>query len=659
MILKPVSIKKMKNSALKSLFLVLIMSGLFLTLQSCKKSIVPNSEFIWLPKIFSNHMILQQNQENPIWGQGTPGSNILVSINGENVFTKVAPDSSWKVMLPPIKAGGPYSMLVAGKDSLLIEDILAGEVWLASGQSNMGYSMASLSDYYADEIENCANDHLRFLTVGKVSSTEPKDDMETEGWKPSNSENILQFSAVAYFFAKEISREYQVPVGIINSSYGGTAIEQWISEVPLKQFPKYDSILSSLKSLNETDQAVAERQKSWSLNILKDFDYREIKDASWKNINAPETFEAHAYPETDGLFWLKRDFVLPENFNSQSVEIHLDSIDDVDATFVNGEFVGNGTWWDQLREYKVNVSVLKPGKNEIAIAVADFASNGGFGGQPEQMKILFDHDSIPLTGEWKCTYVTGPGSYPAFPFRSNLSLPSGLFKGMINPVIRYGLKGVIWYQGEANTNTPDRAKEYARLFLALINDWREQKNDPNLPFLYVQLANYQPRQDIPTDSNWALLRESQEKALQLKNTAMAVTIDIGEAKDIHPKNKADVGKRLFLAAERVAYHKDVVYSGPLFDSLEIKNNTLLLHFNHIGSGLITNDNKNPQGFAIAGADSVFYWADNTSIVDDKVVISSSKVNYPGYVRYAWADNPKCNLFNKEGLPAAPFRTDEF
>jgi len=559
-----------------------------------------------------------------------------------------------------MEAGGPVSLKIEGKDSIVITDVLVGEVWLASGQSNMEYSMGSLKGFYKEEILGSKNDNIRFFTVGKASSAKLEDDVEAKGWKSANSENILEFSAVAYFFAKQLYQEHEVPVGIVNSSYGGTAVERWISENGLKSFPIYDSILYKIKNTVETAESVKDRQKQWSVDILNEFDYRKINSDNWKKIVAPETFEARAYPDADGLFWLKKTVDLPEGFESDTVYIHLGTIDDVDATFVNGHFVGNGTWWDQLRIYMVEGQNLKSGKNEIAIAVADFASNGGFGGEPHQMKMVFTGDTISLTGEWECTFVTANGGFPGFPFSLNMSVPAGLFNGMIHPVLGYGMKGVIWYQGEANTSTPSRAEEYARLFPAMIDDWREKKGNHDWPFLFVQLANYNPRQNHPSESNWAILRESQLKTLSVDNTAMVVTIDIGEANDIHPKNKKEVGNRLFLAAEKIAYGKDLIYSGPVFDSLAIENHEVKLYFTRVGSGLATIDKKTPEGFAIAGSDSVFYWADNTSFLNsNSVIISSSKVADPMFVRYAWADNPACNLCNKEGLPASPFRTDDF
>lgn len=643
---------KTLNSAIKLSLLSMLISIVF---SQC--TMKPNAAKIILPGIFSDNMVLQQEQENNIWGKATPGSSIRLQIDGKTKCIEVGADSSWKATLPPLRVGGPYSLYLIGNDTIKIEDVMAGEVWLASGQSNMAYTMGLLADVYGQAIKTCSNNQIRFINVDKKSSASVCDDVGTGGWQETDSVSVLDFSAAAYFFAKELFEKHNVPVGIISSSNGGTAIEQWMTEESIKEFPKYYEIFEKNTSIAETKEMIEEKQKKWSLNILNDFDYQKINENKWKVIQAPEYFETNAYPQQDGLFWLVRSFYLPDNWDGEDIEMHLGTIDDVDATFINGQFVGNGTWWDQLREYQVNGKHLRKGENQVAIAVADFASNGGFGGPKNAMKIYLDNDSIPLTGEWKCAFVSGPGSFPGFPFSSVASLPSGLYKGMVEPVIDYGMKGVIWYQGEANTNNESRAREYAELFPSLINGWRKEKGVADWPFIFVQLPGYKPKQDKPSESNWALLRESQLKTLAVGNTAMAVTIDIGEANDVHPKNKHDVGRRLFLAAEKVAYGKNIVHSGPVFDSAGINGDTIIINFTETGSGLVTSDGQDLKGFAIAAEDGNFFWADARISKQNDVLVYSSKVKKPVYVRYAWADNPDCNLYNKEGLPASPFRTD--
>ena len=627
----------------------------FILSQSCKQP-SPDAENIRLPKIFSDGMVLQQKQKNSIWGTASPNSIIRISIGDQVTDVKTATDSVWEASLPAMEAGGPYRIKITGKDTLQIEDVLVGEVWLASGQSNMGYTMGSLEDYYKDEIKNCSNDKLRFLKTEKENTETLKEDINTTGWKSSSKDNISDFSAVAYFFAKELQHIYNVPVGIINSSYGGTAIELWISRNKLDNFEKYKNILTKYDTIPETPESVKQRQKEWSQKIKENYHHSIIDSEKWKTLNAPESFEKELYPETDGFFWLKKTVRLPEKFAGKDIEIHLGSIDDVDATFFNNTHIGNGTWWDQPRVFRVDGSLVTEGENEIAIAVIDFASAGGFRGTADQMNIYQNGDSISIAGKWHCCHLAEKGGYPSFPFSRKATYPTGLYNAMIHPVIQYGTKGVIWYQGEANVG---RAKEYQKLFPALIEDWRTQKNDPDWPFIYVQLANFKEKKTEPSDSEWARLREAQLKTLEVQNTAMAVTIDIGQANDVHPKNKHDVGKRLSLGARKVAYGEDLVYSGPVFDSLTIDKQQAIVHFSHTGDGLTTPESQTPEGFALAGADSIFYWADKATIVENTVVLESDEVKNPVHVRYGWADNPDCNLYNKAGLPASPFRTDNF
>lgn len=623
-------------------------------LTSCKTESTPNAKDIRTPNIFGDNMVLQQNQTNKLWGTSSPHGVMKIQFANEEIHVQSGQNGYWETELPAMKAGGPYELTIIGEDTVQIHNILIGEVWLASGQSNMGYNMKSLGDHYLNEIKNSKNDKIRFLTVEKINSYSINDDIETTGWKSTNPTSILKYSAVAYFFAKKLHQEHDVPVGIINSSYGGTAIERWISRDTLETFPRYQKIFANLDTINETAEMIDKMKKEWIEEMKKQYNYKDIEDNKWKTINAPETFEENAYPETNGFFWLKKNIDLPEEYAGKDITLHLAAIDDLDFTYFNGTYIGYDGPWDKMRIYKVPGKLVQPGQNEIAIGVMDFASNGGFHGEPDDLKIVQGDNTLSLANEWKCVHIANNEDIPPIPMSKLKNSPSGLYNAMIAPIISYGIKGVIWYQGEANVS---RAKEYSELFPALITNWRIKSNNPQMPFIFVQLANYKPRQPNPTESQWAELREAQTSALKLDNTAMAVAIDIGEAKDIHPKNKKDVGKRLFKAAQKTAYDKNLVYSGPMYDTLKIKHDKVFISFKHTGSGLKTPEECPLKGFAIAGQDSTFYWADETSIINDStVIISSSKVQKPVFVRYGWADNPDCNLYNKEGLPASPFRS---
>ncbi len=623
-------------------------------LTNCKTKQTPDAKDIQLPHVFGDNMVLQQNQSNNIWGTSSPNGVMKIKFANKEIHVQSDAEGQWDAKLPALKAGGPYELIIIGHDTVQIQNILIGEVWLASGQSNMGYTMKSLGDHYLDDIKNSQNDKIRFLTVEKINSYTIKNDMETTGWKRTNPTSILKYSAAAYFFAKELHQEKGVPVGIINSSYGGTAIERWISRDTLETFPRYQKRFANLDTITETAEMIDKLKKEWIEEMNKNYSYNKIEENKWKTIHAPETFEHNAYPETDGFFWLKKTIHLPEEYAGKEITLHLAAIDDLDFTYFNDTYIGYDGPWHKMRIYNVPRNLVKQGQNEIVIGVMDFASNGGFHGEPEDLKIVQDDNNLSLANEWKCIHVAKNEDVPPIPMSKLKNSPSGLYNAMIAPIIPYSIKGVIWYQGESNVS---RAKEYSELFPALITNWRKKYNNLRLPFIFVQLANFKPRVSEPTESDWAELREAQTSALELNNTAMAVTIDIGEAKDIHPKNKKEVGKRLFKAAQKIAYNQEMVYSGPIYDTLKIKQNKVYISFKHSGSALTTPKECPLKGFAIAGQDSIFYWADESLIINDStVMISSSKVPNPLFVRYGWADNPDCNLYNKEGLPASPFRS---
>ena len=356
----------------------------------------------------------------------------------------------------------------------------------------------------------------------------------------------------------------------------------------------------------------------------------------------------------DGIVLFSNEF----NINSDDIDskafLSLGRIDNSDITWVNGQKIGGVEWGSDVeRFYKIPENVLKPGNNNITVRVDNKWGQGGFASKPENFFLKLGQKNVPLSGEWKFKVDLVYDKFKASPNEA----PSLLYNAMINPLIPYGIKGVIWYQGENNT---PRAKEYAITFPNMINNWRENWQQGDFPFLFVQLANFTNPQTTPGNSNWAELRESQLKTLSVKNTGMAVTIDIGEASDIHPKNKQDVGKRLMLSALKVAYDKDIVYSGPIYKSMQIEGEKAILSFDHIGSGLMV---KSKHGyineFEIAGADKKFYWA-KAEVVGDKVIVYSNNVKKPVAVRFGWSNNPaELNLYNKEGLPASPFRTDDW
>lgn len=502
---------------MKKLFILTILSILYYSVTYAD---------IRLPAIFGNNMVLQRNMNIPIWGWGDPGEKVVVRLGEHSAKTKTGPDGKWKLYFNPLESGGPYQLTISGKNKIVISNVLIGEVWICSGQSNMAMTVGK-SFNAKEEIASANNPNIRFFQVKRAKTGQPLNDVFDDPafsralvnkWVSCDSTTVGNLTAVGYYFIKNIYKELNVPVAIISASWGGTAAEAW---TPLEA-------LANNKDLN---------------TILND----------WP------------------------------------------------------DYVNEGKWIQ-----KIYSDHLK----EVEVAKA----------QKKEKPVYFNQ-------------------------------PSVLFNGMIAPIIPYGIRGVTWYQGEANVF---RAHQYGSLFPVMIDSWRNKWNQGDFPFLFVQLANYMKPADKPKDANWAELREAQTLTLKKEpNTGMAVIIDLGEANNIHPKNKQDVGKRLALSALKVAYKKNIVYSGPMYESIEINEPEVRVKFKEIGEGLMTiNKYGYVNGFALAGADKIFYWAKAYIINKDTIKVICDKVSTPKFVRYNWSNNPgDTNLYNKEGLPASPFRTD--
>lgn len=621
-----------------------------------------------LPKLVSDGMILQRNEEVKIWGWDDPDQTISVSFLGNIYETNTNKSGEWKITLEPLPAGGPYSMTITGTEKKTIDDILIGDVWIASGQSNMELWMGRVEPVYGDIIANSKNSNIRqFLVPDEYDFDQERSDLSGGLWQKANPKNLLSFSAVAYFFARHLYEQYEIPVGIINASLGGSPAEAWISEGTLqKEFPHYYKEAIRFKNdalIDSIQQSDQERTREWFHRLNRNdkglqgklnWHDPDLNTSEWPEMIIPGYWTDTFLEDLNGAVWFRRDFQVPVNLAGDVADLNLGRIVDADSVFVNGIFVGSTGYQYPPRWYTIPEGVLKSGTNIISVRVINQSGRGGFvPGKP--YNITLGNHEIDLTGEWKYKLGTEMEPLPGQTFVR--WKPAGLFNAMISPLLNYSIKGVIWYQGESNT---DRPEEYERLFSTMIRDWRDHWNEGSFPFLFVQLANFMESSPEPAESNWARLRESQLETLTLPNTAMAVTIDIGEWNDIHPLNKKDVGERLALAARNVAYgKKEIVFSGPVYESMTVKNGKAILSFDHIGSGLRTKNGKPPMHFAIAGKDSSFVWAE-AKIEGDQVVVWSDKVEKPIAVRYAWADNPeRANLYNKEGLPASPFRTDDW
>jgi sialate O-acetylesterase len=617
---------------------------------------------IKLPQLIRDSMILQRDVKINIWGWASDKEKIIVKFNGKTYKTTTGDDGKWKIQLSSLKAGGPYEMEISGKNKIILRDILIGDVWLCSGQSNMEHQMKLHDVFYAKEIASANYPEIRqFKTPYVTNLINPQDDLSGGAWKWANPTDANDFSAVAYFFAKALYQKYHVPIGIINASWGGVPIEAMMSEDALKDFP---SILKTVEKnkdtayVNETNRkafsAMQSMPKTEDKGITEKWFDTSYQPKNWRTITVPGYWEDQGVKDLDGVVWYRREFDVPAPMTNITAKVFLGRIVDADELYINGTKVGNTAYLYPQRRYSIPDDVLKPGKNLFVVRVTNYSAKGGF--VPDKpYQLIAGNDTIDLTGYWQ--YKVG-AVFTSHNLQGMIALqnqPTALYNSMIAPIINYSIKGFVWYQGESNTGKPD---EYAKLQPAMINDWRSKWNEGDLPFLFVQLPGFMDYNYLPSESQWAAFREAQLKSLSVPNTAMAVAIDLGEWNDVHPDRKKEVGDRLALAAEKIAYHENIVYSGPIYQSSTIEGNKIIVSFDNVGSGLITNDDEAPSEFAIAGADKKFVWA-NAKIEGDKIIIWSDDIKEPKYVRYAWADDPvNPNLINKEGLPASPFRTDE-
>ncbi len=618
-------------------------------------------------QIFSSNMVLQQGLANPLWGWADKNERITIQFAGKTIKIKADKNGKWKTTLPVMEYGGPYSLVIEGKNKIEFKDILIGEVWVCSGQSNMEWIVNNVNNS-DKEIAEANYPKLRMFTVPKKTSQFPMTDLEGGQWEECNPGTVGHFSAVGYFFARKLLSELNVPIGMIHTSWGGTVAETWISPENVAKDPDFVQALSELKQLDMDNYKQVKLNKisalfggqipSEDVGLIDGkalYADSNLKDEDWSNIKTPLAWENGGYPEVDGVAWYRTRFTLTKEQAQNSGELYLSKVDDQDMTWINGKLVGETNDYTEERIYQVPIGILKEGENVLAVRVVDTGGGGGIYGKDNDLFLKLKDERILLAGNWKIRFTnvsiatTGitPNTYPTL-----------LYNGMINPILPYGIKGAIWYQGESNAS---RAFQYQRVFQTLIKDWRQQWGIGDFPFLWVQLANFMQPDEQPVDSDWAELREAQTMALALPNTGMALAIDIGEANDIHPRNKQDVGLRLGLNALKVAYHKDVVNSGPMFQSMEVNGNKAIIHFTETGSGLMLKDKYGyVNAFSIAGANKKFYWAKGEILDNNSVVVYSGEVENPVAVRFGWGNNPDdLNLYNKEDLPAVPFRTDKW
>ena len=637
---------------------------IFLALAIILQASLAYSE-ITVNSLFSDNAVLQHGIDLPVWGKANNGENITVEICGQKKST-VAKDGKWSLRLSSLPTGGPYTMTISGNNTITISNLLVGEVWICSGQSNMERRLAPLPGQrgiigWEEAVANADFPQMRQFFIEKKTAFTPEEDANSKWTICSPEELLAVFSGVGFFFGRKLHQDLNVPVGLIFTAWGGTVAEAWTSAEALTAMPDFNESVDIVNLMAQSDpQDVMQTYMGLLENWYQKVDtgsnpespwYLPTTDASqWDSITLPLSWEDSGMGTYDGVMWYQKVIDLPEDWAGKEAVINMGPIDDQDTTWINGIKIGNKSVWTDQRTYQIPTTVLKAGRNVIAVRVLDTGGGGGFRGKPEQMSIncpTAEQKVISLATEWKYKATADKLTFISMPTRpiDNPNMPTVLYNGMLAPLQPYAIRGVIWYQGESNNN---RTKQYQTLFPLMIKDWRNRWQQGNFPFLFTQIAPYK---DMSPE-----IREAQMLTLyKSPNTAMAVTTDVGDANDIHPIDKRPVGERLALAAEALAYDHKIEYSGPLYSGVEINGNKATLSFNHIGSGLMAKDGP-LKGFVIAGPDKEFKPA-NAEIQGDKVVVWNDEIAEPVAVRYGWANVPDVNLFNKEGLPASPFRTD--
>jgi sialate O-acetylesterase len=643
---------------MKKLFLLLVIFNMgFLNAQ------------LRLPALFADNMVLQQNKVNRIWGWADPGQLVQVDFLEKNYPAYADATGNWSVFLDPVAAGKTGTMLVwAGEKEFEFKNVAIGEVWVCSGQSNMEWRMDMLKETYPQELKTAKNDNIRFMVVEKTLATSPQNDLPVSTkWTEVTPESVGACSAVAYWYAKQLQKELKVPIGLIVTAWGGTPAQSWTSFEGLHDFSKYtQNFIDKIHPLKLEDMSrkLQEGREAFRRSLEAKADYMKqlvqpgFDDSQWKEMYLPKPWEAQGFPGLDGIVTYRLSFNVGAADAGKAAELDMPAIDDIDSTYINGFFIGTTRQWDALRKYKIPAGVLKEGKNILVIKVQDDQGGGGLSDGAVKFAVTTGTGTIELKGNARYDIIAVLPDLTGG-FGALQQQPAVLYNAMIAPLLPLSIQGAIWYQGESNADNKADAIEYKKLFPAMIRDWRQRWGQGEFPFLFVQLASFGAVQSQPADANWGYLREAQSSTLSLPNTGMAVATDIGNPMNIHPVQKQEVGDRLAAEAMRVVYGKPALPStGPQFSSFKIKGNQVTLDFKNTGKGLLAKAGPLKQ-FAVAGADKKFYWAEAV-IVGRQIIVTCKQVPKPVAVRYAWANSPvDANLYNKEGFPASPFRTDRW
>lgn len=615
-----------------------------------------------LPWLLSDDAVLQQNEPIPFWGTASANSPVAIEFAGEKQQVQSDAKGNWNTRFPSLKAGGPYQLSISsGNESITVNNILIGDIWVVSGQSNMEWPLRN-TDGAEAEISSTSNEQIRHFKIPKSWAVSPAGKLAGGEWLPATPETLPEFSGVAWYFAKRIHAETEIPVGIINATWGGSNIESWMSSEALGTPPRVaiERIEKMIAESEARSGSVKKNLRRWPtavveqvINANADWSAPNIDEADWSTINAPDLWEQQGYEGVDGVIWYRKSFTLNEAEAARELTLGLGRIDDNDTTWVNGTKVGGTNAYDVARTYHVPAKILKPGENQIAIRVEDTGGGGGIYSSEDLLYLKSaDGAKRSLAGEWKIK----PDKVTISILSDMNHTDTALYNKMLHPLFTVPIMGVLWYQGESNANTVEQAEKYRQQFQSLITDWRERWNSPDMPFYWVQLASFNSNRNTENASPWAIVRESQTAALRLNNTGQAITIDVGNPKDIHPRDKKSVGDRLARIALNKTYgNKKVNFRGPVLESANREGNQLVLKFAVNRMLRISGKSKTVKGFEIAGADGKFKPVDG-KLKNNTVILALSGRETPASLRYAWNDNPgEANLVGSDGLPATPFR----
>lgn len=656
------------------------MKRLFLSSATLLMGIMALNAQVQLSPLFSDNMVFQQLSLVPFWGKAKAGAQvkILTSWDGREYVCKAGNDGKWSVRINTPAAGGPYEItLSTGKQNItVLRNIMSGEVWLCSGQSNMEMPVRGWGcvNDYEKELSDAANyPDLRVLNILRESSFKPEESFkivgEDGGWKVSCEDAIEQFSACGYFFGRDLQKSIGVPIGLINASYGGSCAESWMTDDAIAQIPGLKAFVDKREEVKRQGKNVDALTKKWVEAILladkgmngEKAQWAEpgLDDAGWKRMNIPGNVAEVGLGSWDGVLWYRHEVELPASWAGKDILFNLQSVDDDDWTYFNGELVGKTSGFNVYRRYIIPGKSVKAGKNLISIRMLDIRQNAGLTGEARKLTLSCGNESINISGHWKYRIGSSQSDIDVLPQMEirRKDYPGNHYNAMINPILPFTVKGVIWYQGEANASA---AYQYRETLPLLIENWRRLWGE-KIPFYIVQLSNFQKKQSSANEStNWAELREAQAMTASAVDGAhFCVTLDIGEADDIHPKNKQEVGRRLSLLARKYTYgERNLSANSPEICSYSLEGSTVRIKFKNAKSLKTMDGSSTVKGFVIAGGDRNFHFAD-ARIDGTSVIVSCPDVKFPLAVRYAWANNPDCNLCGETGLPVGSFRTDQW